>query len=881
MSTDFTQIASAALSNAEGLLAEWFPNGRRISGEFRMGDIRGGEGNSLAVSLGSGAWQDFATSERGGDLISLLAASRSIRQSDAADIIAQRLSLPVNGHAAPGQRPRAASAAPADDWTPLLEAPVDAPARPDGHYQLGTPAGIWTYFTASGAVIGHIYRFDTAGGKQILPCAWCQHPGQPPAWRWKHFAKPRPLYRLPALAGDPKPVLIVEGEKTADYAAGLLPSYAVLSWPGGAQAVRHADWTPLTDRAVFVWPDADEAGRQAAGTIASILPDAVILRVPDGWQDGYDLADAARDGWTVQRAEAHIAQERQRISDEYEAARQGGSEPEQPPEPEAQPYTNIFDSLNPPFRILGFDRGVYYYLPTGSQQITRLEPAQHNRANLITLAPAGWWGASFPTQQNTPDWSAAANALIQTSYHIGLFNPDKIRGRGCWVDDSRTVFHAGESLVCDGARTPLAGFRSKYLYERAPAFTLDDAPAAGNAEASRLIRLCSLLPWQSPLYSKLLAGWCAVAPISGCLSWRPHIWITGPAGSGKSWTLTNIVEPIAGKFALRIQGTTSEAGIRQTLGSDARPILIDEAESEDDSSRARFRSVLNLARQASTEGGGSILKGTINGTAQEFNVRSCFCFASIGVAAVNRADTSRISVLTLSTRGANRDANFQTLQSEWQSIMENPDFGSMVRARSIANAVTIRENARVFAYAVGLHLGDQRTGDQLGTLLAGAFSLTSTRIATADYAKGWVKEQDWTGFAPEEIDKDENQAFTRLLDHIVFLSPTHRVSIGELLNRVFSLLTSPNDRANAIEAIELIGIRANDGTSRPPPHGIFISNSHAEIAKIFEKTPWSGKWKDQLGRVNGAEHIPAYRFGAVRQRAVFIPTPAFIQPADE
>jgi putative DNA primase/helicase len=49
-----------------------------------------------------------------------------------------------------------------------------------------------------------------------------------------------------ALAIKPDaPVLIVEGEKTADAAALLYPSAVVITWPSGCKAYAKADWSPI------------------------------------------------------------------------------------------------------------------------------------------------------------------------------------------------------------------------------------------------------------------------------------------------------------------------------------------------------------------------------------------------------------------------------------------------------------------------------------------------------------------------------------------------------------------------------------------------------------------------------------------------------------
>ena len=93
---------------------------------------------------------------------------------------------------------------------------------------------------------------------------------------------PRPLYRLPELQQRPfSPVVVMEGEKTADAAAPLLSDQVVVSWCNGSRALHTADWKPLAGRQVILWPDADAAGRQAMAALSE-LPSA-------SWNHTYEL----------------------------------------------------------------------------------------------------------------------------------------------------------------------------------------------------------------------------------------------------------------------------------------------------------------------------------------------------------------------------------------------------------------------------------------------------------------------------------------------------------------------------------------------------------------------------------------------------------------
>ena len=99
------------------------------------------------------------------------------------------------------------------------------------------------------------------------------------------------------------PVLMVEGEKTADAAQGYFPDHGVLTWNGGANAVAKADLSPLQGKKVTIWPDNDEPGFKAALSLADLLEgqaDVSIVQPPDTLPEKWDLADATEPGFLPQ-----------------------------------------------------------------------------------------------------------------------------------------------------------------------------------------------------------------------------------------------------------------------------------------------------------------------------------------------------------------------------------------------------------------------------------------------------------------------------------------------------------------------------------------------------------------------------------------------------
>lgn len=202
------------------------------------------------------------------------------------------------------------------DWVTEVPPETDpAPASMATH-QYGEPTAVWCYKTLDGKPWGYAARYmiklDGNERKAVLQWTYGRSVGETMGrWACKHFSRPRPLYGLEHLYQADKRVLVVEGEKTADAARVLFPQDLVVTWPGGAAAVKYTDWTPLSGRECVMIPDADASGKQAANTIQERLVNLgcrVTMVSPESSRpDGWDLADALADEWHPDEAGQWLA----------------------------------------------------------------------------------------------------------------------------------------------------------------------------------------------------------------------------------------------------------------------------------------------------------------------------------------------------------------------------------------------------------------------------------------------------------------------------------------------------------------------------------------------------------------------------------------------
>ena len=359
----FAELASALLDRAAYIVPAWLPGGHLNGHEWVCGSLRGGAGGSCSININSGAWADFSSDEKGGDLISLYAAIHGLTMGKAAVQVARDEGLEdVAGvqrsaaHVKP-ERPAPPPAAPKrervdEGWRTVRPVPAIAPPPTYWHYAREAADIVRSSeYRVGDELHGYVVRFQTSdGGKEDLPHTWCLSARDGGSkWHWRQWDEPRPLY-LPgqALPVAGQTVVLVEGERKAAVLQELLTAgapgvYVVASWPGGCKAWNKADWTWLAGCAVLCWPDtdsqrvaltakernacADDAAVEAAKLakpfrpwhkqpgLAAMLGIGQVLRDVHGCQvqllrieqpglmpDGWDAADAIeKDGWDFAR----------------------------------------------------------------------------------------------------------------------------------------------------------------------------------------------------------------------------------------------------------------------------------------------------------------------------------------------------------------------------------------------------------------------------------------------------------------------------------------------------------------------------------------------------------------------------------------------------
>jgi putative DNA primase/helicase len=512
----------------------------------------------------------------------------------------------------------------------------------------------------------------------------------------------------------------------------------------------------------------------------------------------------------------------------------------------------------PPFVMRGYTPNGVMFLVEETGLETEVRNNQLNKANLMPLASLSWWAERYPKLNNDGDcvgidWDTAANDLLRLRTESQPYSTELMRGIGVWEDEGRTVVHHGGALTVDGVPTSFGEIRSRFLYVKARP---QKGPAPGELTAEDHALLLNLLGrWNfddsdAPTY---ILGWIGTSMLSGYLLWRPGLWLTGPTVAGKSSLIDKVVKPLISPIGgLLVSNEATEAGIRQTLGHNALPVVIDEMESDSDSARRRVDRIISMVRGSSSGDGALVVKGTVSGSAINYLVRSSFLFASIDVGLDKAQDRNRTKVLALNPITDAQRAVIAETRALWEQV--TPEMGQRLLTRVARLAPTIKYNAEVLETHLQPLRGDQRIAKIEGLLIAAALALGPegevpfTEAQGAAVAAKYAKSAD-SDPAAATGPSDHNDA-ELCLQHLLM----HRITV---MQDKGTALTPRRERAE-ITVQDACKEYLRPGTEIDPDelaremlrHGLKVAEvqgqlsllvaygSHSGAARIFERTSW-------------------------------------------
>jgi len=92
---DFSRVNGSALAVLPAILARLLPGGKAIAGEYTVRNPRRADKylGSFKINMRSGRWCDFATGDKGGDVVAIVTFLEGVSQYEAARMLSQMLGV--------------------------------------------------------------------------------------------------------------------------------------------------------------------------------------------------------------------------------------------------------------------------------------------------------------------------------------------------------------------------------------------------------------------------------------------------------------------------------------------------------------------------------------------------------------------------------------------------------------------------------------------------------------------------------------------------------------------------------------------------------------------------------------------------------------------
>lgn len=532
----------------------------------------------------------------------------------------------------------------------------------------------------------------------------------------------------------------------------------------------------------------------------------------------------------------------------------------------------------------------FYYLDSSRQFIT-LNYSAHNAnavralfGEYIHLLPEMFKKFNKEGERLKNQWDATKafetlmSACSLKSAVTGLWENDKIRGRGAWCgDDGSLIFHYGDTVCvyrdCGGKRTEewfKPGEVEGYIYPACP--KLPRPEGCTDLEAvSELRNMLETWNFQNKTDIRLLLGFLGASFICGALEWRPMIWLTGDYGTGKT-ELKRLMENMFGAGLLSLTGP-SEAAVRQTLNEhkDVLPVALDEIESAEDNRKGA--GLIELARWAAS--GATTSKGSADHKAMSFVLRSSFIFSSILVPPIDGQDLSRIHIVDLDklpVGGAAPDISRDKMRK----------IAGCIQMRMIHGFERFKKNLALLSSFLSEAGVSARSSDRYGSMIAAYYVLTQNEAMSPTVAESealWIAEAD-------RREKAENRPDAELcLDWLLSSKVEQwrgggKATIGGLISEAAGITKTDADgqecanrylMQNGMKLITKHTLRGD------PVKFLFVANGHKGLFDLFRGTKWgaragtTGVWARSLRRLNGAAATNALRIENKRDRGTLLP----------
>lgn len=499
------------------------------------------------------------------------------------------------------------------------------------------------------------------------------------------------------------------------------------------------------------------------------------------------------------------------------------------------------------------------------------------------------------------DVKSASADIASACGSRGTFrDADRVFGAGVWSPDKKDIVvnthHAvyastGETMDrIDGDR--------KEIYLGTGAMT---PPAFCTVSDEDYQKICNKIntdiaswTWDDPLISPVyVMGWMTMVVYLGLVERRPHMWMVGPRGSGKSRLLSYLAHMLSGYIKHVDMGSTvTEAGIRQMLQNSCFAFILDELEKENTDNghklSATIDQVLKIMR-AAYSASSTVFKGTADQKGIEFRIQTSVMAASISEPSLEPADRTRIVMVKLKPRQGSAGSPPKNLTPEESATFFWGTIQRWGRFQHIYSVVQAHWNELAGN-------GDGREMETFGTILA-AGMVSIPEIQTDEQivkALGRMVRHVQPQLDDVRDGTTEYELILRTL-----LTQNVQVEYHELdeksgndrVNRetrsvgglVYNMAVRGFNNPDEERALSLIGLVVK--TEKDGNVSLAIPKRHSSLAALMRNTRYNkdGSWAGGLKDVPGAGWRSTVRVLGQSTACVLIPVAAlpFLRVADD
>jgi len=479
----------------------------------------------------------------------------------------------------------------------------------------------------------------------------------------------------------------------------------------------------------------------------------------------------------------------------------------------------ILDIVTP----MGIHENNYVFYSKETRCMSFLSPtALSKKENLESLCDYSILDEIFPGEKSY-NAIKARRLFMQECKAKGLYDPVMLAGVGIWKEKEtgNIVVNTGDQLIVNGVAKDYADYTSDVSYAQLGKKIIDLNLKLSDDDIQVILDIITNYPWKEDYYKYLILGAIIQGVIGTALRWRSHLWIIGAYGTGKSTIQKSFIQVMLGKLCKNFAGkSTTEAGIRQTIGEDGFTVSIDDIDGGI-KDIDKINSIIELARICSSDEQ-TLTKGSATGRAIQYRCQSPFIISSIKPYLSDPADVSRFCIVELKEPSRNYEQKkhdkkeFKMIEKKMRNHI-TPDLSKRWVSFCINNFTQIQElieDTKDILDEMGF---DGRERDQWAGLLGPARLLVDIDF---EFLKDVLQEQ-------HEDDGDEDNesmtALNRLLDSFVKI-PTKFNPEEMTLRNVFTLLDKDFILDSKYDKEEI--------TRRMYSYGFKI----VEIAKAGEKT---------------------------------------------